>query len=456
MIARSIVPAIDQSSLTLNTVPQPAATRSGTPRPSATIVVVRDGPQGPEVLLMQRVESSDHTSGAWVFPGGLLEAADRRCHALCEGIDDAAASATLGVAEGGLDYYVAAMRESFEEAGLLFASDARGRSVDLQGDAGARLAALRRPLHRGEVAFDALCRDFGLRLRADRLFYIAHWVTPFGRAKRFDTRFFVAVLPPGQDSLHDAVELLDHVWMRPADALSPQNTRRLMTPTRFMLETVGRFADTDSLLAWARSPREVRMVLPRLGYDSTGLRPVAPHEPAFAELGRIEELDQGYGWCEIRPGVGVRLSARVLRVTATDGAHNSYLVGGGERNEWAVIDPGPSDEQHIAALIAAAPGAIRWMLATHASAAAGAGMLAARTGAQLAQPAPGETIVLGTGTSLQVAGVPAAGRVVYLLLEERTLFTGLAATEAAAPRGLAPELPEWLAPGRGFLIRSTD
>jgi len=249
-----------------------------TPRLAATIVVVREvappAPAGLEVLLLRRADKGDHNSGAWVFPGGLLDATDRACHAFCDGLDDVRASALLGVPEGGLDHFVAAIRESFEEAGVLFADGPDAQPVKLHDDAGHRLAAQRVPLGRGEMALADLCREFGLRLKVDHLFYIGHWVTPVGRAKRFDTRFFLAVLPPGQESRHDEVETVEQVWLRPAEALSPENSRRLMTPTRAMIEQVGRFDSVEALLAWARSPREVPRVLPVL--------PVPPEDPSSA------------------------------------------------------------------------------------------------------------------------------------------------------------------------------
>src|SRR5918993_4330592 len=88
------------------------------PRPAATIVVLRDGRDGIEVLLSRRAERGDHNSGAWVFPGGIVEAGDGLAHAACDRLSDEQASRRLGLASGGLDYYVAAIRECFEESGL--------------------------------------------------------------------------------------------------------------------------------------------------------------------------------------------------------------------------------------------------------------------------------------------------------------------------------------------------
>ena len=101
------------------------------PRPAATVVVVRDAPLGIEVLLLRRAERGDHNSGAWVFPGGLVDAADRSAQACCRGVEPAAADARLGVAAHALDYWAAAMRECFEEAGLLYAREADGRPLVL-------------------------------------------------------------------------------------------------------------------------------------------------------------------------------------------------------------------------------------------------------------------------------------------------------------------------------------
>ena len=208
------------------------------PRPAATIVVVRDGAQGIEVLLSRRAERGDHNSGAWVFPGGVVDAGDRDAHSVCDGIDDAAASARMGLPSGGLDYFVAAVRECFEESGLLFATgtgtdDKRGDLVRLDaGTLGERLSPWRGRLHRGENSVVDLCREFGLRLALDRLVYLSHWLTPLGRPKRFDTRFFIAAAPIGQTAEFDGTEMTEQLWLRPAEALERAGELKLMTPTQ--------------------------------------------------------------------------------------------------------------------------------------------------------------------------------------------------------------------------------
>ena len=147
--------------------------------------------------------------------------------------------------------------------------------------------------------------------------------------------------------------------------------RKLLTPTQKTLELIERFDRVEALLAWAAAPREVALIMPRVGVGRDGPRPVLPDEPAWAELGRIDPAGHGHGSYDIVADQPVRLSPRVIRVTANNGSvmtgpgTNSYLVGGGERNEWAVIDPGPLSAEHVDAIVAAAPGPIRWIFATH-------------------------------------------------------------------------------------------
>ena len=161
--------------------PPTPASADRPPRAAATIVVVRDGAGGVEVLLSRRAERGDHNSGAWVFPGGIVDPGDRYSRDCCGGLDDAAASERLGLADNGLDYYIAAVRECFEESGLLFATDGGSELVRLDGEIGVKLGAWRGPLHRNEHTLGDLCREFDLTLALDRLAYLSHWLTPLAR-----------------------------------------------------------------------------------------------------------------------------------------------------------------------------------------------------------------------------------------------------------------------------------
>ena len=470
------------------------------PRAAATIVVVRNGAGGIEVLLSRRAERGDHNSGAWVFPGGIVDPGDRQAHGCCAGLDDAAASAQLGLPAHGLDYYIAAVRECFEESGLLFATDRSGELVGLDDATGLQPTAWRGPLHRNERRLAEMCREFGLTLALDRLIYLSHWLTPLARPKRFDTRFFIAAAPGGQTAAFDGTEMVEQLWLRPADALARANELKLMTPTQKTLELVGRYANVEALLAWARAPREVALIMPRVANGTQGMRPVLPDEPAFAELGRIDPAGHGSGCYDIQVATPVRLSPRLIRVTANNGSlmtgpgTNTYLVGGGATNEWAVIDPGPLDEAHVDAIMAAAPGLIRWIFATHThnDHSPACVPLKARTGATVYGRVPdhkewqdtsfapdvhlvgSERFELpapeGLTTTLHVVHTPghASNHLCYRLEEEKLLFTGdhvmqLSTVVINPPdgdmaayigslRALAELDLDWLAPGHGFLM----
>lgn len=476
----------------------PAATAGADrpPRPAATIVVLRDGQKGVEVLLSRRAERGDHNSGAWVFPGGIVEGADALAHAACDGLTDDEASRRLGVASGGLDYWVAAIRECFEESGLLFARGDGDALVDLDGSDAARLSPWRLALHRCERSIVDFCTAEHLRLAVDRLVYLSHWLTPLGRPKRFDTRFFVAAAPPAQTAAHDGTELVEQLWISPQEALARSASMRMLTPTQKTLETIGRFATVADAIAWAMAPRKVALVMPRAGNGRDGLRPVMPDEHAWAELGRIDPAGHGTGSYDIVPDRPVRLSERVIRVSADNGSvmtgpgTNTYLVGGSDVDRWAVIDPGPAIDAHVDAIVAAAPGPIDRIFVTHTHKDHSPAALAlkARTGATVLGLAPthrewqdatfaadltlrgGERIAIGKSTHLAVVHTPghASNHLCYLLEEERTLFTGDHLMQAstvvinppdgdmaaylASLRALLPLELDWLAPGHGFLM----
>ncbi|NML17962.1 MBL fold metallo-hydrolase [Azohydromonas caseinilytica] len=464
-------------------------------RPSSALVLVRDSADGPQILLMRRAERGDQNSGAWVFPGGLLDAADAALGPVCAGLDEAACNARLGLPEGGLAWYAAAVRECFEEAGLLLAVDAEGRPVT-----GAALqAAWRTRLHGRELGLDTLCREQGFRLALGDLKLFAHIVTPPGLPKRFDTRFFLAAAPEAQEATHDGIEMTAHAWLTAAQAVQGEREVRVVGPVRRLLAQLSRFTSAQEMLDWAAGLGEVPCIRPQLARDAAGrLGPLFPDHPGWAEARRVDPRGEGIARAQVTPGEALRLSERVIRLTAanpgvmTGPGTNSYLVGALKTNEWAVIDPGPADAGHVQALQAAAPGPIRWILVTHTHLdhSPGAALLARATGARvLGRRTPhaqwqdeafnpvrelhdGERLALDAGSTLHVVHTPghASNHLCYLLEEEATLFTGdhvmqgstvvinppdgdMAAYLASLQR-LRDEFPElqWLAPGHGFLI----
>ncbi len=235
-------------------------------RPAATVLALRDGIAGVEVLMVRRNLNSDFVGGAYVFPGGALDPGDSTpaAAARCRGVDDAGASAALGVESGGLDYYVAAARELFEEAGVLLGVDGAGAPAAL--DDAERWVSNRAARNAGAEAFAAMLEREGLFLDLGRVAYLAHWVTPVGPPRRFDTRFFAAPAPVGQHGAPDARETVASVWIRPADALAgaARGDFEMIFPTIRTLESIAGLATVDEVLGYARAQGPVVRREPRI------------------------------------------------------------------------------------------------------------------------------------------------------------------------------------------------
>ncbi len=259
------------------------------PRPAATVTLVRDTPGGLEVLMMQRNFKSVFMPGMQVFPGGAVDEADssEECASLCVGMDDAEASRILGIKSGGLAYWVAAIRESFEEAGILLACDDKGETVTLDdASRAARFHDYRHRVEKGEHPFSAMLKDEGLRLPLTGMRYFSHWITPLGAPRRYDTRFFIAVAPESQAPLHDNRETINHAWIRPAHALdgNKQGTFKMRTPT---VHTLGLFASHDSATSLIEAMGErggIPVIEPRIAKDG---RRVLPGESGYEEAGTL-------------------------------------------------------------------------------------------------------------------------------------------------------------------------
>jgi len=257
------------------------------PLPAATVTLVRDAEGGLQVLMLQRNFQSGFMPGMYLFPGGALDAADctdEAC-ACCSGLDDATASGILGVPRGGLAYWIAAVRESFEEAGVLLACDARGGMVSLREPALVeRYRGHRHALNAGELGLRDLLATENLRIAADRLVYFSHWITPVTAPRRYDTRFFLAVAPAEQEAQHDNHETIAHVWVRPQEALDlcAKETLNMRTPTIKTLERFAACATSAELIAEVTSSPAVRALLPRMTADG---RSLLPGDPGYEDQG---------------------------------------------------------------------------------------------------------------------------------------------------------------------------
>ena len=375
------------------------------------------------------------------------------------------------------------MRECFEEAGLLYAYE------------GETLARFDSPA-RDAGDFGAFVSSRRLRLAADRLAYLSHWITQAGRPRRYDTRFFIAAAPEHQRPMHDGREAVGHDWMAPRDALErhARGEIQLLFPTIKTLETLARFGRVADAMDYARSPRPMPAMAPRTAVGRQGPKLLVPGDYAYAEVGKLDPEGQGTASYEIVPGTIVQIAPRIRRLTApnpgamTGPGTNTYLLGDAESG-IAVIDPGPMIDSHIEAILASAGGPIRWMLCTHSHVdhSPAAAPLKARTGATVLgmrakyperqdptfvpdrELAHGDRLELA-GFRLRVLHTPghASNQLCFLEEGERLLFTGDhlmqgstvvinppdgdMATYLASLRLLLAEELDYIAPGHGFLM----
>ncbi|HEX6266876.1 MAG TPA: MBL fold metallo-hydrolase, partial [Burkholderiales bacterium] len=372
-------------------------------------------------------------------------------------------------------------RECFEEAGVLLAVRSDGKPV------AAEHAAALLPLR--DRFFEMLERE-DLYIPAGALAYYGHWITQPGRPRRFDTRFFVALAPDGQEGAHDATEHVHQVWTTPREAL--ERGRRgeieLVHATTQTLQDLARFAEPHAAYRHAMSLAEVPTNRACLAQGREGARVFRRADPQYFEIHWSDPEETGQSTYDLVPGAPKRLDRFTTRLIApnpgmmTGPGTNTYLVGG---EALAVIDPGPAIDSHIEKILAFPN--IKWVLCTHThldhSPAAAA--IKAATGAKVfGRPAPkGQDAtfapdgVVSDNDRLHVAGVTlraihtpghASNHLCYLLEETKMLFTGdhvmqgstvvinppdgnMRAYLASLERVLAEDLAI-LAPGHGYLI----
>ena len=243
------------------------------PRLAATTILVRARGLNPEILLLKRGEHARFMPNAYVFAGGALDLDDESpdVYGVCQGLDDALASECLKVPSNGLRFFVAAVREAFEECGLLLAYDSSGEVVDLSLWDESRLREARLQMSSGKLTMAELCLRHGWRLAVDKLAFFSHWITPPGRL-RFDTRFFLGSVPPKQAASLAGNEMSELVWRTAAEALAEHANKQLllMYPTRAILRQIAAMRGIDELFDFAGRPRDIAPITPVL---PPGVRP---------------------------------------------------------------------------------------------------------------------------------------------------------------------------------------
>ena len=261
-------------------------------RDASTVLPLRDSPAGLEVFMVRRSARLGFLGGAHVFPGGAVDPEDRAeaVRRYLQGFEAAAACRTLRTDDElrVRGHYVAAFRELFEEAGVLLAVSSTGELCGAGEQA--RLSVDRILLARGRRAFVDVLEGLGLRLSADRLLYFAHWITPASSPKRFDTRFFVAIMPPGQSAQHDRAESADGEWVSPRDGLAryARGEVEMVVPTICALD---RLTLHDTAADALRACRELDVVdvVPKVATANDRVAIFYPGDAEYGPAGGISE-----------------------------------------------------------------------------------------------------------------------------------------------------------------------
>ena len=262
------------------------------PSAAATLVLVRDRPaSGVEVLLIQRHSKSKFAAGDYVFAGGKVEADDvpDDVEAFCRSLTAEEAAVRLGGSLGpreALGSWVGAIREAFEEVGVLLAYGPAEGFVSITEDNRQRFEAYRAACQVENRAFFDMLRAERLILATDRLSYFAHWITPEENPIRFDTRFFAAVTPPGQEAVADGHEIVDVRWLTPEETREALRRTEisLRTPTITNLEIIGAAASAGggaAAVVAAVGRREVSTIRPRVLTVDGRPVPVLPGDPRW-------------------------------------------------------------------------------------------------------------------------------------------------------------------------------
>lgn len=254
------------------------------PRPAAAIVLLRDRPQGGiETFMVRRHVQSEFVPDVYVFPGGSVKPGDRDAETM-PGLCVPPRGEHLGETTLGPGLRAAAIRELFEEAGVLLAEQ-DGRVLAVTSAHAARFAEHRRRLQQNETTLAAVVQEEGLTLATDRLTYFAHWITPNPMPKRYDTFFFIAAAPEEQEAAHDQLETTAGAWISPAEALeqSQQGTFPLVFATVHQLEALSVFpsiAEAEAQL----SQQEIPVITPRATMRDGEVIIRLPGEPGYDEM----------------------------------------------------------------------------------------------------------------------------------------------------------------------------
>ncbi|MCY3628323.1 MAG: NUDIX domain-containing protein [Gammaproteobacteria bacterium] len=220
---------------------------------ASTLVLLRDNPEGYEVLLLKRTKQSTFPN-LYVFPGGKVDPDDANCEKFSDSLTDREASDILDVKQNGLRYWIAAIRECFEECGVLFARKSETLTGELDPKLIDELKHVRDSLCTAKTTFQSLLEEFSLQLMVSKVHYLSHWITPKVMPARFDTRFFIGVMTNGQGIDVHSSELVSGEWVRPKIALHrhAKKTWNMILPTITTLRMISSFENTATLIDYVK------------------------------------------------------------------------------------------------------------------------------------------------------------------------------------------------------------
>ncbi|MBM4339401.1 MAG: hypothetical protein FJ110_07635 [Deltaproteobacteria bacterium] len=275
-----------------------------TPKKAATIILLRDcAPKGFEVFLLKRHEQSSFMGSNYVFPGGRVDQEDGSIEtcALCKGVAPEEAHRIFAEElspQECLGHWIAGIRELFEEGGILLAYDHVGNLLQFK-DEGDRLKLIdyRDQLQKRKATVCQIAMEANIFLALDQLHYYAHWITPEARSERFDTRFFLARHPEGQEASFDQKETTAEVWLTPRQAFEEnvKGKMALSPPALKIMEDLSRYKTIEEVFDSLRG-KEVRMILPiltKLSNEPTILLPWDPEYEVFKRSDIPSSIDQG-------------------------------------------------------------------------------------------------------------------------------------------------------------------
>lgn len=250
-------------------------------RPSASVVMLRDSSQGPEWLMVKR-RAGDVFGESYAFPGGVLDADESASHEYSDGRTAAEANLLLSTPDG-LSYYSAAIRELFEETGILLVCSRNSEPLACID----KLQESRQQVDSGKLAWSSFLEEHDLKMACHLLHYFAHWETPLDLPKRWSTRFFLARMPAEQRASHDGNELTDMRWMSAAQILSAERSgkMKLPYPTMRILLAMERFPTVQDMLTWAdqKANRCIEKILPVKTVHEGESKIVIKGDPGFPD-----------------------------------------------------------------------------------------------------------------------------------------------------------------------------